>query len=73
MTVSIHPRNPGHTCARCLRKLARGDRVLIVHIVEKVGTNPDNPNQVGSWLTGDFELVHLDCKNPTLDHMIIVT
>jgi hypothetical protein len=47
--------------------------VLIVHIVEKVGTNPDNPNQVGSWLTGDFELVHLDCKNPTLDHMIIVT
>jgi len=71
-TPSVYPRTNGSTCIRCRRKFARGDRVLIVNIIEKVGANPDNPREVGSWFSGEFEIQHSNCADPSLASTIIL-
>jgi hypothetical protein len=59
---------------KCQRRLQATDRVLPAYIVEKVGVDPGNIRNFGSWLSGEFELVHVDCENTSLDHVIeIVT
>ena len=71
-TANIFPRGNGDTCIRCRRKFGRGDRVQIVNIVEKIGPNPSNPREVGSWLSEEFELMHANCADTSLDGTIIL-
>jgi hypothetical protein len=66
----LHPRCGTDTCVRCRKKFEPGDRATVVNIVDRVGVNPDNIRQQGAWLTGEFELLHVDCKNPGLDNSI---
>lgn len=73
MSVTIHPRTNGDTCVLCRRKFGRGDRVQIVNIIEKVGSHPNNPREVGAWFSGEFELQHSNCADPGLDGTIILT
>jgi len=57
---------------KCQRKLSSADRVIPAYIVEKTGVNPDNVRQFGAWLSGEFELIHVDCENPSLDKLIVL-
>jgi len=72
MTAPLVPRCNADTCVKCRRKLAPGDRVTVVQIVEKLGVNPANRLQMGAWLTGEFEMTHVVCADPTLDNSIII-
>lgn len=70
--MTIYPRCNGDTCVKCRRKFQRGDRVVIVHIVENVGSNPSNPREVGAWLSGEFEMQHSICADPGLDSTLVL-
>lgn len=59
-------------CAKCQRRFEPCDRVTQVYIVEKVTANPNNLRQLGAWMIDDFEMVHVDCANPSLDRGGIV-
>jgi hypothetical protein len=72
MSRVIYPRTDGSTCIKCRRKFERGDRVLIVNIIEKIGRDPSNPREVGSWFSGEFEVQHSNCADPSLDGTIIL-
>lgn len=72
MGRTVYPRCGTTECVKCRRKFERGDRVLVVNIVEQLGTNPNNIREKGAWLTGDFELQHANCQDPTLDSTIEV-
>lgn len=72
MSRTIYPRSDGSTCIKCRRKFEQGDRVLIVNIIERVGSNPSNPREVGSWFSGEFEIQHSNCADPSLDATIII-
>ena len=57
----------GDTCGRCRKKLGPGHRVVTALIVESTGPNPANLKERGSHLFADeYELVHIDCKDPLL-------
>ena len=71
MPKTIYPRCSGDTCIRCRRKFERGDRVQIVNIIEKVGSHPVNPLEMGAWFAGEFEIQHALCADPGLDGTII--
>jgi len=71
-TPNVFPRCNGDTCIKCRRKFVRGDRVQIVNIIEKVGPSPSNPREVGSWFSGEFEIQHSNCADPSLDGTIIL-
>lgn len=72
MSVTVEPRCNGDTCVKCRRKFKRGDRVQVIHIVEKIGPNPNNLREVGSWLSPEFELAHANCEDAGLDCVITV-
>ena len=73
MAVTITPRCNADTCIKCRRKFQRGDRVQVVHIVEKLGVNPGNVREPGAWLSPEFELAHAVCEDPGLDGTITVS
>jgi len=53
-------------CGKCRRKVAQGDRVTPAYIVDSVGPDPRNISRKGVNLFAEFELVHIDCKDPKL-------
>jgi len=71
MVKQIHPRCNGDTCILCRRKFEAGDRVQVVHIVEKIGANPMSPRDVGAWLSSEFELKHVICADTGLEGALI--
>jgi len=46
--------------------------VFIVNIIDHTGTNPDNPMQMGAWLSGEFEIAHVVCTDTSLNGSIIL-
>jgi len=72
MSRTTYPRTDGSTCIRCRRKFERGDRVIVVNIIEKIGPNPSNPREIGSWFSGEFEVQHSNCADTSLDGSIIL-
>lgn len=72
MSRSMFPRCNGDTCVLCRHKFQPGDRVQIVHILEKVGTDPSNPKQAGAWLSEEFEFRHVNCTDTGLEGVIVV-
>lgn len=72
MNTPLYPRTNGAVCIKCRRRFQPGDRVIIVNIIEKVGQNPSNPREVGSWFSGEFEVQHSICADPGLDSSIIL-
>lgn len=72
MARTTQPRCNTTTCVKCRRKFERGDRVQVVNIIDKIGGNPNNVREEGAWLTGEFELQHANCQDPTLDSTITV-
>jgi hypothetical protein len=72
MAAPIFPRCPGDTCVVCRRQFKRGDRVEIVNIVERVGVNPSNNREVGSWLSPEFEIRHANCADTSLEGTVIL-
>lgn len=63
----LRPRGNASLCIRCRKKFEPGDRVSPIYIVQKTGPNPENLREAGAWLTGEFELSHIDCTNPQLE------
>jgi hypothetical protein len=53
-------------CGRCRKKFQENDRVVQAFIVDRVGSHPNNLAAMGAWLHEEFELVHVDCTDPTL-------
>lgn len=72
MSRVTYPRSDGSTCIKCRRKFERGDRVQVVNIIEKVGPNPSNPREVGSWFSGEFEVAHINCADTALEGTILL-
>ena len=68
----LRQRVPATTCAKCRRQLGAGDRVSMAMIVQRVGRNPDS-RELGALIGEDFELVHVDCRDPSLEGKLIVT
>lgn len=73
MSAPTHPRCNTDRCVVCRRLFSAGDRVSVCNIVARVGSNPSNPREVGSWLSGEFELAHVNCLNPSLDDSIVIS
>lgn len=67
MSAPLYPRCSPDLCVRCRKKFGMGDRVALVHIVTAVGKNPDNPAQMGAWLSSEFEMAHIDCADAALN------
>lgn len=72
MPHSTIPRGNTTTCVRCSRKFETGDRVIPIYIIEKIGPNPVNPREIGSWFSPEFEVAHMDCADPGINGTIIV-
>ena len=72
MTAPLASRGTAH-CMKCQRKLSSADRVIPAYIVEKTGVDPSDVRRFGAWLSGEFELIHVDCDNPSLDKMIVIS
>ena len=53
-------------CGKCRKKLQPGDRVTQAYIVDRTGANPNNIVLLGAWLSEEFELTHIDCRDPDL-------
>jgi hypothetical protein len=73
MDKSRHTLCPTTTCNRCHKRFNPGDRVVIANVIEKVGRNPSDIMQEGSWLSGEFEMSHLMCDNPAMSHSIVLS
>ena len=67
------PRVDSTMCGRCRKKLQPADRVTQAFIVDRVGANPNNIAALGAWLSEEFELVHIDCRDPDLSKGTITT
>lgn len=52
-------------CGKCRRPLSKGDRVTIAHIVADTGIDPGT-FQKGTTMAGEYEVVHVDCRDPLL-------
>ena len=55
-----------HICGKCRKPFEPGARVLNAYIFHSVGVNPLNLGNKGVLLHEDFELVHVDCRDPLL-------
>lgn len=62
----MQPHVDSRTCGRCRKPLTKGQRIMQAHIVEGPSVNPQNLGQTGLMLTGEYELVHIDCRDPYL-------
>lgn len=71
MSIPLYPRCSPDLCVRCRKKFMPGDRVNIVHIVSQTGKNPDNPAQMGAWLSSEFEMAHVECADTSLEGRLI--
>ena len=61
-------------CGRCRKKLQPDDRVVYAGIIERIGSHPQNLAVQGAWLLDggkEFELVHIDCRDPDLTKGIL--
>lgn len=67
----LHPRIDTDTCIRCRRKFLPGDRVAPAMIVLGVGRNPVRQSEVGSHLSHEYELTHIDCNDRALTRPIL--
>lgn len=70
MPISLHPRCNTDTCIRCRKKLEPGDRVTPCMIVEQVGRN-QTTRELGAFLSSEFELSHIDCRDRALTGQLI--
>ena len=52
-------------CGKCRRPLSKGDRVSIAHIVADIGIDAGTFRK-GTTMAGEFEVVHIDCRDPLL-------
>jgi len=68
--ATLTQKTPTTECARCHRKFSPGDRVFPAYIVTKIGRNMETQD-MGAWLSEDFELVHASCPDPALEGKII--
>lgn len=53
-------------CGRCRRKLEKGHRICVAHIVDRVGSNARNLGELGLYIFEEYEFVHIDCNDPLL-------
>ncbi len=53
-------------CGKCRAMFKQGDRVMQAHIFEKQGINPQAITEIGVMLYKEYELVHIDCRDPLL-------
>ena len=53
-------------CGRCRNKIEKGHRVVIAHIVDRVGRDPMDLARKGIYLFEEFEFVHINCHDPFL-------
>lgn len=61
----ISARVPDFVCARCKKRLERGDRVYPLVIVEGVGRDPVTQGKA-IQCSAEYEMIHLDCRDPKL-------
>lgn len=62
----LRPHVNSEYCGKCRKKFEAGDRVTTAFIFAKRGVNPLNLGNTGVFLTEEFELVHIDCRDPQL-------
>lgn len=53
-------------CGKCRREIQKGDRVMQVFIALGKDRNPTNVMEIGMALSGEWELVHVNCNDPLL-------
>lgn len=53
-------------CGKCRKKFERGHRLTQAYIFERRGVNPRNLGNTGTYLQAEFELIHVDCRDPFL-------
>jgi len=61
-----NPHVDSDTCGKCRKKFERGHRVCVANIVAYVGPNPENLKESGCNIYPEYELVHIDCRDPFL-------
>jgi hypothetical protein len=59
------------TCTRCRKKFNKGDRVCSAYIIDSVGVHPLNMAEIGAYFNEEFELVHIDCRDPDLSKGVL--
>jgi len=62
----VRPHVDTGVCGKCRRKLEKGHRVTVAHIVDRVGNNARNLGEKGIYLFDEYELTHIDCRDPLL-------
>jgi len=73
MSLDVLKQRVDHTtCARCRKKFKAGDRALPAYII----LDPDGRDPVtkmrGAEMSGEFELVHASCADPSLDGKVVL-
>ena len=53
-------------CGLCRKKVTKGHRVSVAHIIDRKGLNPLNLGQPGIFLKEEYEFVHINCHDPYL-------
>jgi len=64
--MAHHPTVDSTTCGRCRKRFEQGDRVTQAFIIDHVGVHPLNLASLGAFFLEEFELVHIDCRDPDL-------
>ncbi len=59
------------TCTRCRKRFQKGDRIAQAFIIDSVGVHPLNLAALGAFFSEEFELVHIDCRDPDLTKGIL--
>lgn len=67
----LRPRVGSETCVRCRKTFSPGDRVQIVNIVDKVARN-QSTRMIGAWIRDEYEMSHVDCRDPALVGTVII-
>lgn len=67
-TPILGARVDSDTCIRCRKKFTPGDRIQMVHIVQKLGRN--TANVAGAYIAEDFEMAHATCSDPSLSGIL---
>ncbi len=52
-------------CGKCRRPFSKGHRVTIAHIVADVGIDAATFRK-GTTMAGEYEVVHVNCRDPLL-------
>ena len=59
-------RTASDTCVRCREHFKPGHRVVMAWIIDGTGAHPTNLQARGAYLHEEFELTHVDCRDPYL-------